>query len=436
MVKIVELISPARDMASLNSAINNGADSIYVGVKEYNMRANVANFSINDLEDAVKLCHTNGVKLYVCTNTVIKEGDLIGLRDLMPIIKSSGADAVIASDLGALKIARENDINVHMSVQVNLSNSEALKVLQELGVTRVILSREISLKEIKEIRENTDLEIEVFVHGAMCVAISGRCFLSSYLYDKSANCGECLQPCRKEWKIVSEDGEDLIISGGLGFNFNGKSLSEFDEDPDEQDLEDLRSDKTHIFSPKDLCMVEYVPELIEAGVTVFKIEGRARPADYVATVTKVYREAIDIYDECMWNSEYHHMKAEKWKIELGKVFNRGFDTGFFFKTPYETSSSNQATHIKKDVGEVVNYYQKVRAAEIRLWENIEVGDEIIIQGKTTGSIIMEVGSIQINGKNIDKASKGQNVAILVEEKVRPNDLIYKRLDKTLETLIK
>jgi len=426
VIKIVELLAPARDMASLNSAIKNGADSVYVGLEGYNMRANVANFSINNLTDTVKMCHDSGVKLYVCTNTVMKEEDLIELKDLMPLIKSSGADAVIASDLGALNIALENDIPVHMSVQANLSNSEALKVLQKLGVTRVILSREIPLDEIKKIADNTDMELEVFVHGAMCVAISGRCFLSSHLYDKSANCGECLQPCRKEWKLVSENGEELII----GENFEVDDESEFEGN--EPVFNHLKSDKSHILSPRDLCMVEHIPELVDAGVNVFKIEGRARPADYVATVTRVYRDAIDTYDEGIWNSEYHGKKVEEWREELRKVFNRGFDTGFFFRTPHKTSSSNQATYIKRDVGVVVNYYQKVGAAEIRLWDKLEVGDEIIIQGNKTGSLVIKVVSMQVNGKNIDKAVKGQNVAIHVGEMVRPNDHIYKRLNKNIK----
>lgn len=425
MIKIVELLSPARDMAALRSAINNGADSVYVGIKGYNMRANVANFSIDDLNNAVKLCHESLVKLYVCTNTVMKEEDLSELRNLMPLIKSSGADAVIASDLGALNIAKTEDIPVHMSVQANISNTEALKVLKELGVARVILSRENTLKEIKEIVENTDMEIEVFVHGALCVAISGRCFLSSHFYNKSANCGECLQPCRKEWKLISEDGEKLFIGGEYELNLGEDK--EFIKGPDE--IQDLKSDKTHIFSPKDLCMVEHVPELMETGIKVFKIEGRAKPSDYVATVTRVYREAIDIYNKGMWNSLDQQKKLEQWKLDLAKVFNRGFDTGFFFRTPHEISNSNQATCIKKDVGIVVNYYQKVGAAEIRLWENLEVGDEIIIQGNTTGSIIMDVRSMQVNGKNIDRISKGQNVAIQVDEKVRPNDSVYKRIKK-------
>jgi putative protease len=423
VVKIVELLSPAKDMASLYSAIRNGADSIYIGLQGYNMRANVANFSIDDIDKIVKICHDSNVKLYVCTNIVIKEEDLIELRNLMPLIKSSGADAVIVSDLGALKIARENDLPVHMSVQTNLSNSEALKVLQEFGVSRVILSRENSLKEIEEIANQTEMEIEVFIHGAMCVAISGRCFLSSYLYNKSANCGECLQPCRKQWKIISEDEEEMIIDGGFDSNLDKSNSLELTE------FMDSKTDKTHIFSPKDLCMLEYIPELIEAGINVFKIEGRGKPADYVATVTRIYREAINKYIEGKWNSTEHQQNINKWKIELAKVFNRGFDTGFFFRTPYETSSSNQATHIKKDIGIVVNYYQKVYAAEIRLWENLEVGDEIIIQGNTTGSILTKVRSMQVDGKNIDKISKGQNVAIRVDEKVRPNDTVYKRIKR-------
>jgi putative protease len=431
VVKIVELLSPARDMASLNSAIKNGADSVYIGVQGYNMRANVANFTTNELEKAVKTCHDSNVKIYICTNTIVKEKDLNELRDLMPKIKSSGADAVIVSDLGALNIASENQIPIHMSVQANISNSESLKILKELGVTRAVLSRENTLQEIKEIIKNTDMEIEVFVHGSMCVAISGRCFLSSHLYNRSANCGECLQPCRKEWKIISEDNEELIIPKTHKPNQNN---TEHKTNPKTKKTknQEKKSDKSHILSPKDLCMLEYIPQLIDAGVKVFKIEGRAKPADYVATVTRVYREAINIYNEGQWDLQKQE-KIENWKKDLAKVFNREFDTGFYYKTPYETSSSNQATHIKKDIGTVVNYYQKVGAAEIKLWENLELGEEIIIQGNKTGSITMKIESMQVNGKNIKKISKGQNVAIKVKEKLRPNDTVYKRIIKDPQT---
>jgi putative protease len=407
-------------MASLNSAIANGADSVYVGLKGYNMRANVANFSIDQISDAVKLCHNRGVKLYLCINTMLKDRDINDLKHTMPLIKASGADAVIVSDIGAVKIARENDVDIHMSVQSNITNSESLKVLADMGVTRIILSRELSLDEIEQIAANTEVDVEVFVHGAMCVAVSGRCFLSSSLYNKSANCGECLQPCRKEWKIVSEDNEEFIIENKLKDNLYADN---------EADTENCfnRNHSSHILSPRDLCMVEHIPELVDAGVSVFKIEGRARPSDYVASVTKVYREAIDDYEKGNWDSDKQNGQIERWLNELGEVFNRGFDTGFFLKTPFETSCDNISKFKKKDIGEVVNYYQKVCAAELKIWDDIMVGDELTIQGSTTGSINLTVESMQINGKNIDKAVKGTNVAISLSEKVRPKDNVYKRI---------
>lgn len=406
VMKMAELLSPVRDFASLNAAISNGADSVYLGISGYNLRAHTAQFQIEDLKKAVKRCHDSQVKLYVCTNTIMKDKDLESLKKIIPAIKSAGADAIIASDLGVLNLCRGNDINVHMSVQANISNGESLKLLKELGVSRVILSRELSLDEIKKLKNKSPVEVEVFIHGAMCIAISGRCFLSSYLYDKEANCGECLQPCRKKWKLVCEDAKEMPLSWSSG----------------------KVADKTHIMSPQDLCMVEHIPELIRSGVDAFKIEGRARPADYVATVTKVYRQAIDIYVAGSWDVEKDKL-LNKWMIELRKVFNRGFDTGFYFRKPYETSKCNKTTHRKQDVGEVVNFYSKVSAAEIKLWNDLGQADEVIIQGPTTGSLIQKVKSMQINGKDIKKGSKGQNVAILVKDKVRAGDLVYKRLER-------
>lgn len=390
---MVELLAPARDFSALSAAIKNGADSVYVGIEGCNMRANVSNFTLETLKDAVRYCHKFNKKIYVCTNTIMKNKDINYFKEILPVIHSVDADALIISDPGALKLARDEGIDIHMSIQANISNFESLNLFEELGVKHAVLSRELSLNEIKEIAENTDLEIEAFVHGAMCVAVSGRCFLSSSLYGKSANCGECLQPCRKSWRLTSEDSEmfELIQS--------------------------------HILSPKDLCMIKHIPELIEAGISVFKIEGRARPADYVATVTKIYREAIDSYESGNW--EFN----EKWVDELKKVFNRGFDTGFYFKTPYKTSRYNEATYIKKDIGAVVNYYKNVSAAEIRLWDDLKIGDEIIIQGNETGSLIQKVDSMQINGKDIEATGKCQNVGLLVKNRVRPNDIVYKRILK-------
>ena len=407
VIKIVELLSPARDFKSLNAAIKNGANSVYLGVYGYNLRAHITQFKIEDLKSAAQTCHDYGVKLYVCTNTVMKDLDLESLRKIMPEIESAGADAIIASDLGVLNVARDSNLKVHMSVQANISNTESIKLLKECGVSRIILSRELSLEEIRKIKSKSPLEIEVFIHGAMCMAISGRCFLSSYLYDKNANCGECIQPCRENWKLVAEDIKDGFIRG-----HDKKEI-----------VIDQQKEISHLLSPKDLCLIEHIPELIETGIDSFKIEGRARSADYVAIVTRTYREAIDNFENNQWEFK------PKWIEDLKKVFNRGFDTGFYFKKPYKTSKYNQSTHIKKDIGKVTNYYNKVKAAEIKLWDCLEIGDEIIIEGKTTGSLIQKVKSMQIQGKNIKKVGNGQNVAILVGNKVRPNDIVYKRVKR-------
>lgn len=405
---MVELLSPARDFSALSAALKNGADSVYVGIEGCNMRANVSNFTLETLKNAVKQCHDSGKKIYVCTNTIMKNKDVTYFKDILPTIHSCEVDALIISDLGALKLALEEDIDVHMSIQANISNFESLNLLEDLGVKRVVLSRELSILDIKEIKEKTNLEIETFVHGAMCVAISGRCFLSSYLYDKSANCGECLQPCRKSWKLILEDEN-------ISEDENFKLIQNHGE--------------SHILSPKDLCMINHVPELIESRIDAFKIEGRARPADYVATVTRVYREAIDSYESGSWESNENEKFSEKWTSELKKVFNRGFDTGFYFRTPYKTSEYNEATQIKKDIGTVVNYYKNVSAAEIKLWDDLKIGDEIIIQGNKTGSLIQKVESIQIEGKDILEAQKGQNVGLMVKDQVRPNDVVHKRIKR-------
>lgn len=408
---MVELLSPARDFTSLKAALINGADAVYIGLDGHNMRAHATNFQLEDIPIAVELTHQYGARLYLCTNIVMRNRDIALFKEVLPEIKSAGVDAIIVSDLGVLKIAQDMGMDVHFSIQANISNYASLDLLKGFNVKRVVLSRELSLSEIKEIASNSPLEIEVFVHGAMCLAISGRCFISSYLYNKNANCGECLQPCRKEWVLISDDGnsadgdtgvdDKLVIDGTL---------------PGEK-----KGVKGHILSPMDLCMVEYIPELIEAGISSFKIEGRARPADYVATVTRVYREAIDSYNKGKWDFN------KNWIEKLQMVFNRGFDTGFYFRTPHETSSYNRATYSKQDIGEVVNYYSKVKAAEIRLWSDLNLGEEIIIQGSTTGSFSQTVNSLQVNGSDILIGEKGHNVGILVDNKVRPGDLVYKRV---------
>ena len=413
---MVELLAPAGNFISLASALKNGADAVYIGLEESNMRINARNFSAEDIGEASRMCRDYNAKLYVCANTIMKDRDIERLEKQLPLIKQNGADGIILSDIALIDLVLENGLEAHMSVQENTTNSYALKALEKLGVKRAILSRELSLDEIKKIvsklkSERSKIETEVFIHGAMCMAISGRCFLSYGLYGRSANCGDCLQPCRKEWTLhFEESGNDDVIN--------------FAESKDESFIISQAYDntyRTNFFSPKDMALIEHIPELIDAGIDSFKIEGRARSPDYVATAVRVYRQAIDRYENDRENYEYD----PQWMEELEKVFNRGFDTGFYFDVPYETSESNQSRYVKKDIGKVVNYYNRIKVAELKIWDDLRLGDEIMIQGPTTGSITHVIDSMQIDGKAIEKAEKGSNVAIAIDEKLRESDFVYK-----------
>ena len=413
---MVELLAPAGNFISLASALKNGADAVYIGLEESNMRINASNFSVEDIGEASRMCRDYNAKLYVCANTIMKDRDIERLKNQLPLLKQNGADGIILSDIALIDLVLENGLEAHMSVQENTTNSYALKALEKLGVKRAILSRELSLDEIKKIvsklkSERSKIETEVFIHGAMCMAISGRCFLSYGLYGRSANCGDCLQPCRKEWTLhFEESGNDHVIN--------------FAESKDESFIISQAYDntyRTNFFSPKDMALIEHIPELIDAGIDSFKIEGRARSPDYVATAVRVYRQAIDRYERDRENYEYD----PQWMEELEKVFNRGFDTGFYFDVPYETSESNQSRYVKKDIGKVVNYYNRIKVAELKIWDDLRLGDEIMIQGPTTGSITHVIDSMQIDGKAIEKAEKGSNVAIAIDEKLRESDFVYK-----------
>lgn len=413
---MVELLAPAGNFISLASALKNGADAVYIGLEESNMRINASNFSVEDIGEASRMCRDYNAKLYVCANTIMKDRDIERLEKQLPLIKQNGADGIILSDIALIDMVIENGLEAHMSVQENTTNSYALKALEKLGVKRAILSRELSLDEIKKMvsrlkADGSKIQTEVFIHGAMCMAISGRCFLSYGLYGRSANCGDCLQPCRKEWTLhFEESGNDDVIN--------------LAESKDESFIISQAYDntyRTNFFSPKDMALIEHIPELIDAGIDSFKIEGRARSPDYVATAVRVYRQAIDRYERDRENYEYD----PQWMEELEKVFNRGFDTGFYFDVPYETSESNQSRYVKKDIGKVVNYYNRIKVAELKIWDDLRLGDEIMIQGPTTGSITHVIDSMQIDGKAIEKAEKGSNVAIAIDEKLRESDFVYK-----------
>lgn len=414
---MVELLAPAGNFISLRAVLENGADAVYFGLDDYNMRANAKNFSLNDLKEVSKIANEYGAKTYLCTNTILNERLACSLDNKLGDIASSEIDGLILSDIGLIENTVSNGLEAHISVQQNVTNSYMLKTLKKLGAKRAILSRELSLREIMDLAKKSPIETEIFVHGAICMAISGRCFLSYGLYGRSANCGDCLQPCRKNWTLTYEEGDDNVIN-----------FSDAEEESFIITSSDDESYRTNFFSPKDLCMIEYIPELMKSGVASFKLEGRARSPDYGAMVTGVYRQAIDSYIADPLN----YKVKEEWMEELENVFNRGFDTNFYFNTPFEISEDNQSKYIKKDIGQVVNYYNKVKAAELRIWDDLKTGDKIIIQGKTTGSITHTIDSMQIDGKSVSSVKKGSNVAIAIPTKVRENDFVYKLVERNVD----
>ena len=414
---MVELLAPAGNFISLRAVLKNGADAVYFGLDDYNMRANAKNFSIDDLKDVSKIAGEYGAKTYLCTNVILNEDLANELNGNLEAISSSEIDGLILSDIGLIEDTVSHGLEAHISVQENVTNSFTLKTLKKLGAKRAILSRELSLDEISEISRKSPIETEIFIHGAICMAISGRCFLSYGLYGRSANCGDCLQPCRKNWTLTYEEGEDNVIN--------------FSDVEDERFVvtgSDDGSYRTNFFSPKDMCMIEYIPELMKSGVASFKIEGRARSPDYGAMVTGIYREAIDSYE----NDPLNYHVNDEWMDELTSVFNRGFDTNFYFSTPFKTSEDNQSKYIKKDIGQVVNYYNRVKAAEIRIWDDLKIGDKIIIQGQTTGSVTHTIDSMQIEGKAVENVKNGVNVAIAMPTKVRENDFVYKLVERNAD----
>ena len=411
---MVELLAPAGNFISLRAVLENGADAVYFGLDDYNMRANAKNFSLDDLSNVSNIADEYGAKTYLCTNIILNEKLACELESKLETISSSNIDGLILSDIGLIEDTVSHGLEAHVSVQENVTNSYTLKTLKKLGAKRAILSRELSLAEISEIARKSPIETEIFVHGAICMAISGRCFLSYGLYGRSANCGDCLQPCRKNWTLTYEEGDDNVV------NFS---------DVDDETFIIVGSDdgsyRTNFFSPKDMCMIEYIPELMKSGVASFKIEGRARSPDYGAMVTGIYREAIDSYQK----DPINYRVKDEWMEELTSVFNRGFDTNFYFNTPFETNEDNQSKYIKKDIGQVVNYYNNVGAAELRIWDDLKIGDKIIIQGQTTGSITHTIDSMQIEGKSVDNVGKDSNVAVLIPTKVRKNDFVYKLIER-------
>ncbi len=393
-----ELLLPVKGFPGLEAA-KKYADAVYFGAKDLTMRAR-RGFRLCEIKKAAKQAHANNMKAYLTVNTVIYENDIQKMQKTITTAHESGIDAVILWDPAAIEYAISVKMPFHISTQANISNAETAQFYKNLGAKRLILSRELSLKQISAIKRKVSTEIEAFVHGAMCVSISGRCYLSSYLYGQSANCGKCIQPCRKTWTLTDDENNQLVCEG------------------------------KYLLNPKDLCMIEHVPDLIKAKIDSFKVEGRLRPPTYTETVGKCYRTAID---SCMKN-EYTKELAEDLKKELAKVYNRGFSTGFYFKKPDAASfsynaSDSQATFVRTQIGIVTNYYPKAKVAAVRLvGGSLRIGDEITVEGHTT-YLHQAVDSLELGGKRVKTAPNNSLTGLKVNKKVRRNDWVYRIIKK-------
>ncbi len=398
-----ELLSPVQDFTSLRAAIDAGADAIYFGIKELNLRLGAKNFNLRDIKKVIDLCHKDNIKAYFTLNTIVYDNELLRVRKILEKLKKNSIDGIIAWDFSVIHECEKLGLPIHLSTQASVSSFNAIKILKERFkiIKRVNLARELSLNQIRnivnQIKQNKlGMEVEVFVHGAMCVSISGRCFLSQEIFNKSANRGECLQPCRRKYIIKDiEEGHEF----------------ELGED--------------YIISPKDLCAIDILDKLIRTGINAFKIEGRNRSPEYVKVVTECYREAIDFYFK---NKKINNRLLTKLKETLRTVYNRGFSTGFYLGKPVDDWSKaygSIATKKKIYIGKIRNYYKKINVAEVVIESNsLRIGDNILIQGPTTGVIEQRVTSIEKNHRKTDKAKKGEVVGIKTERIVRANDKVF------------
>ncbi|MEW6703036.1 MAG: peptidase U32 family protein [Bacteroidota bacterium] len=396
-LKKPELLAPVGNWSMLNAAINSGADAVYFGLKNLNMRAAANNFDLHDLTKIVDHCRENNVKAHLTLNTIVFENELVTLDEIVRLAKNAGIDMIICWDMSVIQKCIDYKMPFCISTQASASNSAAVKFYERLGAKRIVLARECTLDKIEEIKNKTSIEIETFVHGAMCIAVSGRCFMSHEVFGKSANRGECLQPCRREYQIIDSDEKFKLEIG-----------------------------EDYVLSPKDLCSVEFIDKLIEAGIDAFKIEGRKRSPEYIVKVVSTYRKAIDLYFERKLTDAVKQELVE----ELKKVYNRGFSPGFYLGQPGSESFTkvygSMATTRKVYIGKVLNYYKKNGVALIRLEaDELKAGDSIYIIGSTTGVVELQIEKLMQDEKEFAAVSKGNDVTIKCEERVRQNDKVYK-----------
>jgi putative protease len=371
------------------------------------MRARASiNFTINDLSEIAKRCKKKGVRTYITLNTIIYDHDLSVIKTILNAAKKAEITAVIAMDQAVIAYARQIEMEVHISTQINITNIETVK-FYALFADTMVMSRELSLRQVKKITDEIEkeqikgpsgnlVEVEIFGHGALCMAVSGKCYLSLHSYNSSANRGACKQNCRKKYTVIDQE---------TGF--------------------EIELDNEYMMSPKDLCTVDFLDQVIETGVKVLKIEGRGRAPEYVATVTKTYREAIDAYYEGTYSEE----KVEQWMVELAKVYNRGFWSGYYLGQKlgeWSITDGSQATQKKVYIGKGEHYFAKAKIAEFKIEAyDLNLGDKILVTGPTTGAKEFELSEMLVNDQPLTTAKKGDSCTIPVPFRVRPSDKLYK-----------
>jgi len=408
--RAVEIMAPVGSYESLMAAIQGGAGSVYFGVEHLNMRSRSANnFSLDDLRKIVEIASKNNVKTYLTLNVEIFDGEIPLMHQVLQAAKDAGVSAVIAADVSVIQHARSIGMEVHISTQVNITNIEAVK-FYSMFADVVVLAREMNLGRVWEISDQIQrdqvkgpsgelVRLEMFVHGALCMATSGKCYLSLHEMNSSANRGSCLQTCRRAYTVTDkETGAELEI------------------------------DNEYIMSPKDLKTIHFLDKILDAGVSVLKIEGRARSAEYVKTTVQCYREAVEAY----FDNSFTEDKIDDWNTRLGQVFNRGFWDGYYLGQRLGEWSKNYgslATKRKLYVGKCTNYFANIGVAEFKLeTSNLKVGDEIIITGTTTGVVQTVVTEIRADLDPVEEGKKGERVSVKIDTKLRRMDKLYKLID--------
>lgn len=403
-------MSPVGSYESLMGAIQGGCDSIYFGVGGLNMRSGSSrNFNIEDLKNIISIAKENNIRTYLTLNTIIYDHEIDYMHKVIDEAKFSGISAIIAADMAVISYARDKGVEVHLSTQTNITNIEAIKFYSTYADV-IVTARELSLDKVKNITKTIEqenikgpsgrlLEIECFVHGALCMAVSGKCYISLDNANKSANRGECLQFCRRPYKVSDLDGgTELVV------------------------------DNQYIMSPKDLKTLDFLDKILDAGIRVLKIEGRGRSAEYVKTVTMVYKEAVKAY----FDGEFTQENKDKWNKNLDKVYNRGYWDGYYLGQrigEWTKKYGSQSTKVKVFIGTITNYYKNIGVTEVRLETGeLSIGDEILILGPTTGVYQDRVREIRVDLKPVEKTIKGEMFSIPTSEITRRGDKLYKLKD--------